>query len=322
MGKTTIGWTDFTVNPIRARDRATGRKGHWCEKVSPGCTHCYASAWQKFRGQGHPFEVPYRDQVEVYFEPRALTEVLTRRIPTRYFWLDMSDLFGAWVLDAWIDQCVATMALTPHHTHLVLTKRAERMFEYFTGAGHVQTWNVHPVLGPAEGEDGRLTDIRCAITSLGGAEGYNRIGGLRWPLPNLHLGVSVENQEQADKRTPRLLQTPAVVRWLSVEPLLGPVNLTDRPWPWPDGPIDLLNRGWCNRQTTPLSWNKLDWIVVGGESGPGHRPMDLAWLRDVVAQCRAAGVACYVKQDSGPRPGHQGRIPAELWALKEFPERR
>ena len=117
------------------------------------------------------------------------------------------------------------------------------------------------------------------------------------PLPNVHVGVSVENQAMADERIRLLLETPAAVRWLSCEPLLGPIDLTD--WLLMEPPID--------------------WVVVGGESGPGHRPMKIEWLESIVYQCGATATPVYVKQDSGPRPGKQGRIPDELWAHKEFP---
>jgi len=128
----------------------------------------------------------------------------------------------------------------------------------------------------------------------------------RWTgayLPQfIWLGVSVENQRWADERIPLLLDTPAAVRFISAEPLLGPVDLGD----YVDG----------------LGWHlakSLDWVVCGGESGPRRRPMRLEWLESVVAQCQAAGVAVFCKQDGALRPGQQGRISDELWALKELP---
>jgi protein gp37 len=279
MGRTSIEWADFSVNPIRARDRVTGKVGHWCEKVSAGCAHCYSSALQEFRFHGHPFEARFRDKVEVYFESRALDEVRRRRIPTRWFWCDMTDLFGPWVRHDWLGEIIGTMGATPHHTHIALTKRPERMRDFLTR-------NARP--------GGQLTT----------------------PLPNVWWGTSVEDQATADARITLLLQTPAAVRWVSYEPALGPVEF-DR---W-------LARACqeCDRTFTPAAiraeegWGHpcsvrrgvtrcesyrhpaLDWLVVGGESGPGARPFDLAWARSAIAQCRAAGVACFIKQ-LGARP--------------------
>lgn len=121
-----------------------------------------------------------------------------------------------------------------------------------------------------------------------------------WPS-NVWAGTSVENQEAADKRIPHLLKCPAAIRFLSCEPLLGPIDLVDK-----------------TRTYRPAI--EVDWVIVGGESGPGARPCNVAWIRDIVGQCKAAGVATFVKQDSGPRPGMQGRIPDSIWALKQFPK--
>jgi len=132
--------------------------------------------------------------------------------------------------------------------------------------------------------------------------------GGRPMLGNVWLGVSVEDQQRADERIPALLQIPAAVRFLSVEPLLAPVSLTDA-------------TRWENKAHW---WGKnirdyLHWVIIGGESGHGARPCDLAWIRSIRDQCQAAGVPVFIKQDSGPRPGMQGRIPDDLWAVKEFP---
>lgn len=137
--------------------------------------------------------------------------------------------------------------------------------------------------------------------------------------PNVWLGVSVENQEWADRRIPELLKVPAAVRFLSCEPLLGPIDLNKiGAGPWSDS----LN-GWrldsggvAASSPAPM----LDWVIVGGESGPGHRPMELEWLTSLAEQCGIAGTSCFVKQDSGSKPGKQGRIPDEIWQLKQFPE--
>jgi hypothetical protein len=134
-----------------------------------------------------------------------------------------------------------------------------------------------------------------------------------WPLPNVWLGTSVEDQRAADERIPHLLATPSAMRFLSCEPLLGPVDLERPPAgsrPYPGSGI-----------YPPWYVQQLDWVIAGGESGPNYRPMDPSWLTSLVEQCRAAGVAIYVKQDSGLYPGKQGRIPDDLW-IHEFPEPR
>jgi protein gp37 len=153
---------------------------------------------------------------------------------------------------------------------------------------------------------------------------------LPWPIPSVWLGTSVENQECADQRIPHLLKVPAAVRFLSCEPLLGPVNptrlwLPDRSGWWNalDGRLtvkattDAGQEFWA--ETEKSITGRINWVIVGGESGPGARPFELDWARSIQDQCDAAGVPLFVKQDSGRRPSQQGRIPLELWNRKEFP---
>jgi protein gp37 len=130
MPKTSIPWCDHTINPLRARNIKTGRIGHFCMKVSPGCADCYASRQQKPYLTQIEFAVPNRAKVELFLHEPALKEVLKRRKPTRYFWADMTDMFLDEYPDAWIDRCLETMAETPQHVHMILTKRAERMQGY------------------------------------------------------------------------------------------------------------------------------------------------------------------------------------------------
>jgi protein gp37 len=128
--------------------------------------------------------------------------------------------------------------------------------------------------------------------------------------PNVWMLTTAENQAMADRRIPELLKIPARVRGASVEPMLGPVDLTE--WFY-------RCDGDCLRPDLPHGEPILDWVIVGGESGPRRRPFELAWLEAIAAQCDDAGTALFVKQDAGPYPGQQGRIPAALWARKEFP---
>lgn len=260
--KTGIVWTDATWNPT------TG-----CTKVSPGCKHCYAER-----------EWPRMVRLVPSYAGRAFTDVrchedrldqpLRWKKPRKVFVNSMSDLFHPDVPDLFIDRVFAVMALAPRHTFQVLTKRPGRMRDY----------------------------LGCAEMSIRDEVKYEDIAqSMPWPLPNVWLGVSVEDQATADERIPILLQTPAAVRWISAEPLLGLVNLTllgaDRPYY-----IDALRRNM--RSTAPISLDpsppeetgRLDWVVAGGESGPRARPMHPGWVRSLRDQCAAAGVAFLFKQ--------------------------
>jgi protein gp37 len=244
-----IEWTDATWNPVRG-----------CVKVSPGCAHCYAETFaERFRGvKGHPYEQGF----DLRLVPEQLAAPLSWKKPRRVFVNSMSDLFQDGVPDEYIDRVFAVMALAPQHTFQVLTKRAERMRAYLASdnrAGFIAGAQTHPPIGLAEFE------IRFPV----------------WPLPNVWLGVSVENQHFANERIPLLLQTPAAVRFISAEPLLGPLELAWEGY----GPYEYgyLREG-------------LDWVIVGGESGHGARPFAHDWCRAIIAQCKATGVACFVKQ--------------------------
>ncbi len=300
MGKTSIEWTDFSVNPIRAR--LGDRVGHYCEKVSPGCKHCYSSRLQP------RFGLPvFQDQrtaaVEPFLDVSKLVEVLKRRKPTRWFWCDMTDMFGEWVPFEWIAACFGVMAATPHHTHQVLTKRPERALEFFrllwVGEKAVQLHALGII-----GERFPLHPIKGTLKER------------PWPLPNVWLGTSVEDQRRADERIPALIQCPASVRFLSVEPMLEAVDLTSVEWPGLGGHrVDVLRQGyWCpgghaihgrsaelgapkggfvNHSDMP---GRVSWVIVGGESGHGARPCDVGWVRSLVRQCSAADVPIFVKQ--------------------------
>lgn len=246
-----IEWTDETWNPI------TG-----CKKVSPGCANCYAeSIAKRFWGE--------RKFTEVQFHPERLDQPLKWRKPRMVFVNSMSDLFHESVTDEQLDQVFAVMALTPQHTYQVLTKRPERMLKYFQQFSERakdwggDSWLIHEVaigiVGEDELHDGKYQDQKM----------------LDLPLPNVWLGVTVENQKAAEEHIPLLLQTPAAVRFLSCEPLLED--------------IDLAN-------AMPLGGPDLDWVIVGGESGHNARPCDVAWIHSIVEQCKAAGVPCFVKQ--------------------------
>lgn len=272
MGETTIGWTDRSVNPFLARDIETGKRGHWCEKVSPGCTFCYSSAMQPFRFHGHEFLAKNREKVEVFFDRDRLDEVLRRRKPTKWFWWDMTDGFGPWVPDAWLDHCFAVMALTPWHVHQLLTKRPERMLSYLNDPEtedrvYQTAWEMQP------GGIGARTTPR------------DHPADWRWPLPNVWCGTSIEDQPRADLRVPILRRVPAAIRFLSIEPLLGPIDLEPLLYPRCNGCGELKmgfmfdDAGMCWSCRRPgcvgEPWTPgphIAWAIIGGESnGPKDR---------------------------------------------------
>jgi protein gp37 len=237
---TGIEWTDATWNPV------TG-----CQKVSPGCKHCYAEGVaERFWAKQYPpnADGSPRRFTDVRCHPERLDQPLRWRKPRMVFVNSMSDLFHKDVPDDFIYEVWRVMAACPQHTFQVLTKRPERMREVVAAFYD------------------RIVDAFVA--------GVSSTLSLP-PLPNVWLGVSVEDQRRADERREYLQETPAAVRFVSYEPALGEVDWT--------------------------GWEFIDWLIVGGESGPGARPFDLAWARDAIAWAGAHGVAAFIKQ-IGARP--------------------
>ena len=280
--KSAIEWTDASWNPV------TG-----CTKVSPGCAHCYAETFAT-RGLGRfagrrPFE-------DVQCHDQALTIPLHWKRPRRIFVNSMSDLFHEDVPDAFLHAVYHTMEAAHWHTFQILTKRAERMRAYLD-------WRYGP---DEETPRGRI------------------------PSRHIWHGVSVENQHFADERIRQLLLTKTAVRFISAEPLLGPIAIrhyliSGR------NPAHCANCGRghgfsrCpnygsiartdSRQPRCESFKRqnfdIDWVIVGGESGSGARPFDLAWARSILQQCQAAGVACFMKQlGAKPMNGWEDQTPA------------
>lgn len=285
MNKTPIEWTDFTVNPFRFRNLETGQVGHHCTKISPGCKNCYSSTMQAGPYlSGLTFIEENKTKGEFFLDDAVLQQVLRRKKPCRIFWCDMTDMFLEDYPDEWSDRCFAVMALTPHITHQVLTKRAGRMREY-VGIGAADTDHCFSETGtPA-----RVMARMNAIANVGAV-------ALKWPLPNVHLGVSVEDKERADERIPELLRTSAAVRFISAKPLLGPLDLTRLRPKGCSGWIDALGRREHRGPSVFDVATGLDQVIIGGESGPGARPCDLAWIRSLVEQCKTTNVAAFVKQ--------------------------
>ncbi len=272
---TKIEWTDKVWNPV------TG-----CSKVSPGCDNCYAETFaERFRGTpGHHFQRGF----DVVLRRERLDEPLKWRKPRRVFVNSMSDLFHEAVPDDYIADVFARMWWTPQHTFQVLTKRHGRMR------------SLLPRI------EGRLRAMERDLALV------HAPTPLHWPLPNVWLGVSVENQRWADVRLPALMRTPAAVRFVSCEPLLEPVSL--RRWlrPVPDCGHVTPEDGTCGHPAalTPEchrwadcparpqrdDWRGLDWVIAGGESGARARPMHPDWARQLRDDCAVAGVPFFFKQ--------------------------
>ena len=276
--RSAIEWTDATWNPIRARNLATGKVGWHCEHASEGCRNCYAETFNEKRlGTGLPFKPGHRGDVEIFLDEKTLLAPLRWRRPRRIFVGSMTDLFGAWVTDSMVDRIFAVMALCPQHTFQVLTKRPERMRAYLSASHDVTRRMVrHLVEFGTPKQNAGLPAV--------------------WPLPNVWLGTSCENQATADARVPELLATPAAIRFVSAEPLLGPIDFRRWLLGEEDHGVD-ISREVGARVGACVSWTPpLDQIIVGGESGPNARPMHPAWARSIRNQCAGAGAAFFLKQ--------------------------
>tara|TARA_R110002074_G_scaffold253081_3_gene425088 strand:- start:8141 stop:9175 length:1035 start_codon:yes stop_codon:yes gene_type:complete len=278
---TKIEWTNATWNPI------TG-----CTLVSEGCRNCYAAELAVGRLQHHPSraglarrnaEGQAKFTGEVRFNEGWLDQPLRWTKPRRIFVCAHGDLFHEDVPDAWIDRVFAVMALSPQHVFQVLTKRPERMRDYF------EPYSQR-----------RADGLSNAVLELGYT---GPLEALQWALPNVWLGVSVEDQATADARIPLLLDTPAAKRWISAEPLLGPVDFS----PKADATYQFLSEWYGDEGFDPTGsqprqlrragyFPRVDWVVVGGESGRGARPMHPDWARDLRDQCAAAEVPFFFKQ--------------------------
>ena len=289
--KSKIEWTDATWNPIIG-----------CSRVSEGCRNCYAETIVGRFGRGKPTVYSGLTQIvngrSVWTgkikETRQLLQPMKWRQPRKVFVNSMSDLFHENVADEQIDTIFAVMTLSPRHTFQVLTKRPKRMMEYMMQVEEerdMQRWiNAAVDLALDFGSDSE----DCIIANNG------------WPPRNIWLGVSVENQAAADERIPLLLKTPAAVRFISAEPLLGPVNLQDIRYQ--DEDVDCLWKSLTAYHEVLNSTSmdvvateddgvtKLDWVICGGESGPNARPMKVDWARSLRNQCAGAKVPFFFKQ--------------------------
>lgn len=320
---TKIEWSGRTWNPIIG-----------CDRISPGCDRCYAitqarireanpnpKVAESFAGTVHRTEAgpDWTGRVNLLHE--RLLQPLKWKKPETVFLNSLSDLLHKNVPDDFILQVFAVMAVTPRHTYQVLTKRHGRM---------------RSLLGSPRFE----ADVRALTWSLDGHSARR----VNWPLPNVHLGISAEHQRWLDIRLPALLATPAAVRWVSAEPLIGPLSF------WPEDHAgherDDIGEfgGWtwtCLDCSGPedeeprIPWKTydrsegigVDWVVAGGESGPGARRCELEWLRALRDECTAANVPFFAKQlgsvlgrelGAGSKGGDFDAFPDDL-KVREFP---
>ena len=219
-----------------------------CTKISPGCDHCYAEGWAKRSGQVHwgPDAVRHRTSMANWRKPLKWHAAVPDGQRQRVFCASLADVFDNDVPQNWREDLFALIRATPRLDWLLLTKRIG---------------NVKSML-PADWGNSIY--------------GYN----------NVWLGISVVNQDEADRDIPKLLAVPARIRFLSCEPLLGPISFVGR---WIDHPNPAMHENWLEA---------LDWVIVGGESGAQSRPMEYQWAADLVAQCRAVQTAVFMKQGS------------------------
>jgi protein gp37 len=231
---TKIEWTEATWNPVRG-----------CTKISPGCKNCYAETFaERWRGiEGHPYEQGF----DLRLVPEKLTDPLKWKKPRMIFVNSMSDLFHEDVPDEFIDMVFCVMGIAHWHTFQVLTKRADRMAAYLSKRLKIEDWYGHWY---------SFSDQSPAF------QGF--------PLPNVWMGVSIEDKKHGWPRVYYLRNTPATVRFISGEPLLEDVM--------------------------PLRLDGIDWVIVGGESGHGARPMHFDWVRSIRDRCVKAGVPFFFKQ--------------------------
>lgn len=282
-GKTGIEWTSATWNPSIG-----------CAIVSPGCTNCYAMR-QARRLESNPVlkPNPYKGTTKatkggpvwtglVRMAPKkTLLKPLGWRKSSLIFVNSMSDVFHSSLKASEIAQIFAVMALGNQHVYQVLTKRPDLMHAFVTDAAT-----------PAS--------VELAMQAI---KPGSRLPS--WPLKNVWMGTSVEDQRRAGERIQSLLQVPAPVRFLSMEPLLGPVLLED--------------------EMTKRDWKKLDWVIVGGESGPKARPMHPAWARKIRDDCAKHAVRFFFKQVGSHAWVKDGRarefvaITGRITAIRENP---
>lgn len=299
---TKIEWTDETWNPVRG-----------CTIVSEGCKNCYAMKFaHRFSGEGKPYEGLTRQTSTgpkwtgharaIYTE---LRKPLSWKSPRRIFVCSMSDLFHDDVPDHFILLVFSIMAIAKQHTFQILTKRPERAVKWF---GHID---------PSWADPGMQIVSERARFHAWHDFGVNiEFSTYQWPLPNVWIGTSIEDQKTANERIPHLLEIPAAVRFLSCEPLVGEIDL--KFWRFPDPFIDNYPDDYgCGAPLHIITkrGQNIHWVIAGGESGPGARPMHPDWVRSLRDQCQEAEVPFFFKQWGEWLPN--GQNPADEYYDRE-----
>lgn len=294
MAQTSIEWTNRSWNAIV----------YGCDMISKGCTNCYAmkmaarleamgqEAYKDLTKKTSSGKIVWNGNIRIDYDDPKLLQPLERKKPTKYFVNSMTDLFHEDVPFEAVDRIIAIIALTPQHTYQLLTKRADRMRKYFSQPNLKKS--IQEVLA-----------LLWAKNVCKKSDIFNIV----LPLPNLWLGVSVENQKYADERIPELLETPAAIRFLSVEPLLGEISFVSYTEFENQGAYDPIGQKVdLLLGTTEVygedvgefaqhdSNSQIDWVIVGGESGSNARPMQADWVRSLRDQCQEAGVPFFFKQ--------------------------
>lgn len=325
MTASKIEWTQHVWNAVRG-----------CSRVSPGCDNCYAMRQaHRTHGPGGAYEgltTIRKGKVDwtgfARLVPEQLEVPLRRKKPTTYFVNSMSDLFHESLTNEEIAAVFGVMAVCTRHTFQVLTKRPKRMLEWFTTQGlqeAIDDLKVRHLLKAILPDKYAELTVFHPAPKLGSVRNDpdSKLPRVPWPLPNVWLGVSAENQEQFNKRVPLLLECPAAIRWVSAEPLLGPINATPCTYARASASrhvnfltgqgIEYSGDGGCGMWTYK---EHIDWVVVGGESGHGARDCKLDWIESVVRQCADAKVPVFVKQlGAKPLVGETGHGPYYLGTL-------
>ena len=300
---TRIEWTEETWNPAKG-----------CTRVSAGCANCYAERMairlkgRKARG--------YDDGFEPKILPWQLAKPIKWRAPRSVFVVSMGDLFHESIPFEYVEKVFAIMTLAPQHTYQVLTKRPERMREFFaryeTYPGgkrpvfHLDSQDVALVKAAMRPRD----RAGFSVEDDGDFAGWHVMPG-KWPLPNAWLGVSAENQSAANRRVPILLEVPAKIHFVSAEPLLAPITLEKWMRPrWGEAKDDGLQ---------PLSSTCLDWVIAGGETGPRARQPSEDWFVSLMRECKSGGVPFFFKRLGGKGPRSKSRK-LQGWKFEEMPD--
>lgn len=348
MNLTSISWTDYSSNPLKYRD-PDGNIVHACVHKSGGCSKCYAEALAgRWGRKGLPFTAENMKRLTPFMDEKEIRAILTCKAASgkRCFPFDMTDLAGEWISDALIDQAFAFMALRPDIEFQILTKRIERLLEYVRKPGVASdVADVAKAQFAANFKPSHPLPTEIKVYPMGPmVDGQPEFGCrwfIQWPLPNVLIGTSIEDQANLDLRYPAIAQIKQL-KWrtfLSLEPLLGPVDMGFGRWirvtqmvrsdlPFRDvEPVQPgIYRADSNKHGA-LSVNGLgikpgefermpdaDWAIIGGESGHHAREFDIEWAISAIHQCRQYGIVPFLKQlGSNPVTVHRGMLGETLF---------